>query len=262
MHRAGSDEIRDLALGAGDAKNQDEGYGELSPRDETWFGSTFWTGPDWTRVGKDWQHSGENTPSVRRWTAPRDGRVTITGRVYKADTNNGGGDGVRLAIRHGRREAWKAEINGDDTKGVEPNLTLEVRRGDAVRFVVHKRGAIPFDTTHWDPAVAYADGERFQASEGFSTQKQGQGVWSYEMELRGVGEDAGSARSRLRVGLRASKPSRRARPSDHVDAAGRAAGGRDRRRVGQAWHRFGLGPTPVADSGRRGRRRPASGSLG
>ncbi|MCX7425119.1 MAG: hypothetical protein NTW96_05760, partial [Planctomycetia bacterium] len=182
MHRAGPEEIRDLALGAGDTKNQDEGYGELSPRDETWFGSTFWTGPDWTRVGKDWQHSGENTPSVRRWTAPRDGRVTITGRVYKADINNGGGDGVRLAIRHGRHEAWKAEINGDDTKGVEPNLTLEVRRGDAVRFVVHKRGAIPFDTTHWDPAVAYADGERFQASEGFSTQKQGQGVWSYEME--------------------------------------------------------------------------------
>ena len=86
MHRAGPEEIRDLAPGAGDAKNQDEGYGELSPRDETWFGSTFWTGPDWTRVGKDWQHSGENTPSVRRWTAPRDGRVTITGRVYKADT--------------------------------------------------------------------------------------------------------------------------------------------------------------------------------
>ena len=171
--------------GAGDATSQDEGYGKLSPRDETWFGSTFWSGPDWTRVGKDWQHSGESTPSVRRWTAPSDGRVTITGRVYKADTNGGGGDGVRLSIRHGLREAWKAEIDGGDAQGVEPNLTLDVRRGDAVRFVVHKRGAIPFDTTHWDPAVAYADGERFQASEGFSTQKQDQSVWSYEMQLAG-----------------------------------------------------------------------------
>ncbi len=52
-------------------------YRELSYRNDTWYGSTYWTGPDWTRVGKDWHHPGENTPSVRRFIAPRDGRITI-----------------------------------------------------------------------------------------------------------------------------------------------------------------------------------------
>ncbi|MHC4401582.1 MAG: HzsA-related protein [Planctomycetota bacterium] len=158
---------------------QDEGYRKLTYRSDVWYGSTFWTGPDWTRVGKTWHHPGENTPSVRRFTAPRDGRVTITGRVYKLHTD---GDGVRLEIRHGRRTVWKAEIEGDDAEGTEPNLELEVRAGDAVRFVVHKRDRIYCDTTHWDPVIAYDDGHRYQASELFSTTTQGHGGWSYEME--------------------------------------------------------------------------------
>ena len=54
-------------------------YRPLAYRNDTWYGSTYWTGPDWTRVGKDWHHPGINTPSVRRFTAPRDGRVTIRG---------------------------------------------------------------------------------------------------------------------------------------------------------------------------------------
>ncbi|MBN2311814.1 MAG: hypothetical protein JXR94_22740, partial [Candidatus Hydrogenedentes bacterium] len=158
-------------------------YHALTYRNEEWYGSTFWAGPDWTRVGKDWHHPGNGTPSVRRFTAPRDGRVAISGRVYKADTNNGGGDGVRLMIRHGARAVWQGEIDGADAAGLEPRLELDVLKGDAIRFVVHKRGAIAYDTTHWDPVVTYADGTRFQASEGFSTTEQGAGGWAYEMDV-------------------------------------------------------------------------------
>ena len=123
-------------------------YAALTYRHAEWYGSTFWTGPDWTRVGKDWHHPGQNTPSVRRFMTPRDGRVTITGRVFKLHLN---GDGIRASIRHNDREVWKAEIEGKDDKGVEPNLTLDVRQGDALRFVVDKRGNIGCDTTGWDP---------------------------------------------------------------------------------------------------------------
>ncbi len=165
-------------------KGQDAArYRPLEYRNDTWYGSTYWTGPDWTRVGKDWHHSGTNTPGVRQFEAPREGRVRITGRVFKADTNNGGGDGVRLFIRHGRKTVWQAEIDGDDDRGVEPDISLNVRQGDAVRFVVHKRGTITCDTTHWDPLVSYADGERFQASTGFSAKSKSGGPWSYEMEV-------------------------------------------------------------------------------
>ncbi len=157
-------------------------YRPLSHRSDLWYGSTYWTGPDWTRVGKDWHHPGIDTPSVRCFKVPRDGRVTLTGRVYKADTNAGGGDGVRVSIRHNARTVWKAEIDGNDARGLQPRLALDVRRDDTIRFVVHKRGRIFHDTTHWDPQITYADGTRFLASQGFSTDKQGTGGWSYEMQ--------------------------------------------------------------------------------
>jgi len=138
-------------------------YHALVHRDDLWYGSSYWTGPDWTRVGKDWHHPGENTPSVRRFAAPRDGRVTIGGRVRKAHLD---GDGVRVWIAHGAKTVWQAELDGKDARGVDPNLTLEVRRGDAIRFVVHKRGTIFCDTTWWDPVVTYADGPRFPCFPG------------------------------------------------------------------------------------------------
>ncbi|OHB67984.1 MAG: hypothetical protein A2V70_09890 [Planctomycetes bacterium RBG_13_63_9] len=158
-------------------------YGPLSHRDEVWYGSTYWTGPDWTRVGKDWHHPGIDTPSVRCFRVPRDGQVTVTGRVYKADTNQGGGDGVRVFVRHNARTVWEAEINGGDARGLEPSLTFEVRRGDVIRLVVHKRGDIFHDTTHWDPRISYADGGDFQASQGFSANEPGSLGWSYEMQV-------------------------------------------------------------------------------
>lgn len=159
-------------------------YPALVHRDQTWYGSTFWSGPDWTRVGKDWQHPGENTASIRRFTAPRDGHVTIRGRAYKAHVDKAT-DGVRLAVRHGSRDVWQAEINGDDAEGVEPRLALEVRQGDAIRFIVHKRGTIYCDTTHWDPVIAYDHGPSFKASEGFSRQNEPGSPWSYELEAHG-----------------------------------------------------------------------------
>lgn len=152
-------------------------YRPLEHRNDSWYGSTYWTGPDWTRVGKDWHHPGQNTPSIRRFTCPEDGRVTITGRVYKAHLD---GDGVRVSILHGQRTVWQAEIEGRNAKGVEPNLVLDVRRGEAIRFAVHKRGKIFCDTTHWAPTITYADGKRFQASASFAATQQG--GWSYEME--------------------------------------------------------------------------------
>ncbi len=157
-----------------------ERFTPLTYRDDTWYGSTYWTGPDWTRVGKDWHHSGNRTSSIRRFVVPRDGQIVVSGRVYKADTN--GGDGVRLAIRHGARTIWKAEIDQDDRRGVDPKLTLQVRQGEAIRFVVHRRRTIGCDTTHWDPVITYADGTRFQASQSFSAHHQGTGGWFYEME--------------------------------------------------------------------------------
>ncbi|MFA6543197.1 MAG: hypothetical protein WCS99_02150 [Limisphaerales bacterium] len=156
----------------------DATFTPLTHRDEQWYGSTFWSGPDWTRVGRDWQHPGTDTPSVRRFVCPQGGRVTVSGRVFKRHL---AGDGIRALIRLNEREVWKAEIDGKDERGVEPNVTLDVKAGDSLRFIIHKRGEISCDTTHWDPLVTYADGAHFQASQSFDVKQQGAGGWHYEM---------------------------------------------------------------------------------
>ena len=143
-----------------------------------WYESTFWTGPDWTRVGRNWHHPGLLTPSIRRFDAPRDGEVTVSGRVYKLHLQ---GNGIRAEIRLNDRSLWNAEIDGPDEKGKTHELKLRVKQGDSLRFLVDSRGQISCDTTGWDPAVSYTGGETFQASTAFDVHKQGAGGWYYEM---------------------------------------------------------------------------------
>jgi len=169
-------------------------YQKLTWRNDKWHGSTYWAGPDWTRVGADWHHPGVNTPAVRCFTAPEAGRVTVTGRAYKADINNGGGDGVALMVRHNERTVWTARIAGSDAKGAEPRLNLNVAKGDSIRFIVHKYRRIFHDTTHWDPLMTYESGKSYQASKGFASAPSAKPPWSYEMQM-----DAGGKIRRPRV---------------------------------------------------------------
>ncbi len=166
-----------LSLGVA-APDGDRGYARLSYRTSTWYGSTFWTGPDWTRVGRDWHHPGERTPSIRCFQIPRDGSVSLRGRVRKLHLD---GDGVRVSIRHNQRTIWQQDLAGKDDVGVDPQLTLAVKAGDRLRFVVDKLGGISCDTTGWDPQVVYADGTVCQASRSFGD-RQGTGGWYYEMD--------------------------------------------------------------------------------
>ncbi|MHB8900161.1 MAG: HzsA-related protein [Thermoguttaceae bacterium] len=165
----------DLPLGP---RSDQSPYKRLEYSIQRWYESTFWTGPDWTRIGDRWHHPGERTPSIRSFEVPRDGRITIGGPVFKLHLE---GDGIRAAIHHNDRQVWSAEIEGADARGVDPDLALLVRQGDWLRFAVAKRGAIACDTTGWDPVIVYEDGESFQASRSFG-KEQGGGHWFYEME--------------------------------------------------------------------------------
>ncbi|MBR5759582.1 MAG: hypothetical protein IKX88_13395, partial [Thermoguttaceae bacterium] len=62
---------------------------------ETWYESTFFAGDEtWLRVGRDWQHPGERSATVRAFIAPRAGDVVVQGRAAKAhvDANTDGVD--------------------------------------------------------------------------------------------------------------------------------------------------------------------------
>ncbi|MDR3111003.1 MAG: hypothetical protein LBU65_15140 [Planctomycetaceae bacterium] len=154
-----------------------ETFTSLSYRnDDTWYGSNYWTKSGWLRVGKDWQHPENDTDAVRTFTAPTDGRMTVTGTVRKLHLD---GDGIIASILHNGKEVWKKKIEGKDNAGIDTNLTFDVKAGDKIRFVVNKNQSIACDTTGWNPVITYADSETFEAAVAFG-EKQEKGNWSYE----------------------------------------------------------------------------------
>jgi hypothetical protein len=162
-----------------------------------WRGSTYWSGAEpWARIGKDWMHPGDASDVARAFVVPTDGRVSVSGTVKKLHLD---GDGVKVSIQHNTQEVWSAELEGKDGVGKEAALTLAVKKGDVLRFVVNRRGSYGCDTTSWDPAVAYAGGTAYRASEGFAD-KQDVNPWRYECsggavaqaskpEVYGIGKD-------------------------------------------------------------------------
>ena len=147
---------------------------------DKWYESNYWTAGGWTRIGRNWHHPGPDQPTVRTFRCPETGQISVTGRVFKMHAQ-AGTSGVNVCIRHQLDMVWSATLAGDDAKGQEPNLTLSVRKGDAVRFIVDSNGTINCDTTGWDPVIQYSGGETFQASTGFGP-RQGHGGWTYEVQ--------------------------------------------------------------------------------
>jgi|GEM_PF-716051 len=89
-------------------------------------------------------HPGANMDVFRRWTAPVDGVVTMTGSFSDADP--GGGDGIIVRIRNASGDVFNTSI----VNGGAPapfNVTFNVTRGEAVDIVVNRNGNNAWDTT-------------------------------------------------------------------------------------------------------------------
>jgi hypothetical protein len=143
------------------------GYGEV---DETTqkvkqftpfphFSGTAWQGgkgvPDpvtgWSyltaqggHAGNDFQHA-----TIRRWAAPQDGTVTVSGT---AAHKNKGGNGVRarlISSRAGELASWTL-------KQLEAEMKIkgiEVKKDDTIDFVVDFHGEITDDEFTWAPVI-------------------------------------------------------------------------------------------------------------
>jgi len=96
--------------------------------------------------GNDPQHA-----SIRRWTAPRDGAVSIEAELEHPTEK---GDGVRGRIvsnRKGRLGEWLVYNEKMETK-VE---RIEVKGGETIDFVVDCRGNVSYDSFTWAPVIKY-----------------------------------------------------------------------------------------------------------
>jgi RHS repeat-associated protein len=105
------------------------------------------------------------TDAVRRWTAPFDGTVAVTGTFQLVrDTSPERAaytkaDGVRVAVQHGDDELFSALVGPDDFAARTPTGVgrIAVHRGDALYFRVGSRFDGAFDQVAWDPTVSYLD---------------------------------------------------------------------------------------------------------
>ncbi len=143
------------------------GYGKFDETTRRVTGFTalpHWTGyawqggpalPDphlgWVILNADGGHVGndQNHAAIRRWRAPRDGVVSVTGELNHPSDQ---GDGVRARVvssRLGPLGEWTAQHQKVST----PIGRIEVKRGDFLDFVTDCRASVSFDTFHWTPTI-------------------------------------------------------------------------------------------------------------
>ncbi len=96
-------------------------------------------------------HPGSTIDVVRRWTAPQGGRARITGTARDLDA--GGGNGVVVLIRHGATVIWQATINNGNTTGVAFDVTVAIRQGERLDFVINSRADNSNDSTFFNPTI-------------------------------------------------------------------------------------------------------------
>ncbi|GIW98893.1 MAG: hypothetical protein KatS3mg111_2226 [Pirellulaceae bacterium] len=109
-------------------------------------------------VGNDLQHA-----VVRRWHAPRAGRINIGGRLAHRRPE---GDGVRGSILVDGKRVGEWLVHNDSVATLIPTAT--VKKGSTIDFVTDCRGSVSHDSFDWKVVVRYGDGER----EEYDSQQQ------------------------------------------------------------------------------------------
>lgn len=116
--------------------------------------------PDLTAVYNTMLAKNPPHDTLRRWVAPFDGQVKITGPVALVNSDKQGyrtADGVRVAIQHNGTELYATMIDADDFAARTPTGVdaVNVNRGDRIYFRVATRLDGAFDQVSWDPRVEY-----------------------------------------------------------------------------------------------------------
>ena len=100
---------------------------------------------DGGHAGNDHAHN-----TIRRWTAPSDGVVSITGPVQRPSEH---GDGILACVVSSRAgEIFKSDVMPKATVDVKLE-NVEVKKGDTIDFLVDLRGTLDSDGFDWHPVI-------------------------------------------------------------------------------------------------------------
>jgi hypothetical protein len=120
---------------------------------KAWQGGPNW--PDaklgWAQLTADGGHAGNDLQHavVRRWVAPRDGVVSIAGRIAHETS---AGDGVRAFISHSRLGQLRTVTAHNSTEDLRVSSTA-VQAGDTLDFIVDFRANLNSDEFKWSPVI-------------------------------------------------------------------------------------------------------------
>jgi RHS repeat-associated protein len=98
---------------------------------------------------------------VRRWTAPSNGTVSITGQVHllaAAPTSYTAADGVRVSVQKNGTELWTTTISNPrdlTARTITGQSAVQVSRGDNIYFRVNSRDDGRYDAVAFDPTITY-----------------------------------------------------------------------------------------------------------
>ena len=133
-----------------------------------------------------WMTGGENQPGS--WVLkteklnPQKPRTFDSYEPFPAAPAQLLGDGIDAKITLAGKQIWPAQgwqFVRSAAVRAPFDVSVDVAAGDKLVFLVNMHGGIGYDTTAFDPKIAYADGESHVASQEFSG-KQGLKGWQYQ----------------------------------------------------------------------------------
>jgi hypothetical protein len=122
-----------------------------------WQGGASWPDPvlGWAQLTADGGHAG-NDPQhavVRRWVAPIDGPVSITGAITHAHPEGHGIIARILSSRQGELASWRLH-NQKAPAAIDP---VQVQKGETIDFVVSIKESLNNNDFLWAPIIKSAD---------------------------------------------------------------------------------------------------------
>ena len=130
---------------------------------DAWGGGPQW--PDaalgWARLTAKGGHAGNDLQHavVRRWTAPRDGTVTVKSTaIHEVKA----GDGIRCWVISSRHGVLKSETVHHGRKSLDVD-SIAVKAGDRIDFVVDILGGLNSDQFLWAPEIREMTSPEFTA---------------------------------------------------------------------------------------------------
>ena len=118
-----------------------------------WQGAPAWPGAEtgWAQLTAEGGHPGNTRghACVRRWVAPHDATVNITGTLKHEPEQGDGVRGFIVSSRHGTLQA----TNLHKSKSAMTATNLAVKAGDTIDFIVDIGGTLNSDQFLWVPVI-------------------------------------------------------------------------------------------------------------